>query len=64
MSNHAELYRDKAGEWRWKLKAANGRIIADSGEGYLHQSDALDALALVTAEPPVITKIEEGADHA
>ena len=64
MSNRAELYRDQAGEWRWKLKAANGRIIADSGEGYLNQSDALDGLALVTSEPPVIVKIEEGADHA
>jgi len=64
VSNRAELYRDQAGEWRWKLKAANGRIIADSGEGYLNQSDALDGLALVTSEPPVIVKIEEGADHA
>jgi uncharacterized protein YegP (UPF0339 family) len=25
-------YKDSKGEWR--LKAANGRIIADSGEGY------------------------------
>lgn len=25
---------DAQGYWRWHLKAANGRIIADSGEGY------------------------------
>ncbi|HMM94032.1 YegP family protein [Phycicoccus sp.] len=25
---------DSAGEWRWHLKADNGRIIADSAEGY------------------------------
>jgi uncharacterized protein YegP (UPF0339 family) len=27
-------YQDAAGEWRWQLKAANGEIVADSGEGY------------------------------
>jgi uncharacterized protein len=27
-------HRDGAGEWRWQLKAANGKIVADSGEGY------------------------------
>jgi uncharacterized protein YegP (UPF0339 family) len=26
--------RTGAGEWRWQLKAANGKIVADSGEGY------------------------------
>ncbi len=35
-----ELYRDRALEWRWRLKAANGRIVADSGEGYSTQSNA------------------------
>jgi uncharacterized protein YegP (UPF0339 family) len=29
-----EIYEDSAGEWRWRLIAANGNIIADSGEGY------------------------------
>lgn len=29
-----EVFIDEAGEWRWRLVAANGRIIADSGEGY------------------------------
>jgi hypothetical protein len=29
-----EVYQDKAGEWRWRLVASNGNIIADSGEGY------------------------------
>lgn len=28
-----EFYKDKAGEYRWRLKAPNGEIIA-SGEGY------------------------------
>ncbi len=29
-----ELYVDAAGEWRWRLKARNGRILGDSAEGY------------------------------
>jgi uncharacterized protein YegP (UPF0339 family) len=29
-----EVYRDSADEWRWRLVASNGNIIADSGEGY------------------------------
>lgn len=28
------IYRDSADEWRWRLVAPNGNIIADSGEGY------------------------------
>ncbi len=33
-----EAYQDKAGEWRWRLKAKNGRIIADGAEGYKTKS--------------------------
>jgi uncharacterized protein YegP (UPF0339 family) len=29
-----EIFQDNADEWRWRLVASNGNIIADSGEGY------------------------------
>jgi len=29
-----ELYQDRAGEYRWRLRHDNRNIIADSGEGY------------------------------
>ncbi len=29
-----EVYRDRAGRWRWRLRAVNGKVIADSGQGY------------------------------
>lgn len=29
-----EVFHDSANEWRWRLIASNGNIIADSGEGY------------------------------
>lgn len=28
--------------WRWRLRASNGRIIADSGEAYTNRSKAID----------------------
>jgi len=28
------IYKDTQGQWRWFLMAANGRKIANSGEGY------------------------------
>lgn len=34
MQSRYEVYQDAAGEWRWKHVADNGRLIADSGEGY------------------------------
>lgn len=36
----AEVYADEAGEWRWRLRAGNGEIVA-SGEGYTTKGDAV-----------------------
>ncbi len=33
------LYRDAKGEFRWRLVATNGKIVADSGEGYKNRAD-------------------------
>jgi len=34
-----EIYKDRKEEFRWRLKAANGNIIATSGEGYNAKED-------------------------
>jgi len=34
-----KLYKDKAGEYRWRLVAGNGQIVADSSEGYTRLDD-------------------------
>jgi uncharacterized protein YegP (UPF0339 family) len=39
--------KDAGGEWRWRLVAGNGRIIATSGEGYQHRQDCLHGIELV-----------------
>ncbi len=50
-----QVYRDRANEWRWRLKAANHEPIADSGEGYHNKSDCLAAIELVksSSDAPV-----------
>ncbi len=39
-----EYYKDAKGEWRWRLKASNGRIVA-SGEGYKTRAGVLNGIA-------------------
>lgn len=48
--SHPKLvtFRDKAGEWRWSLKARNGKIVADSGEGYSSRANAIRAAERVS----------------
>ena len=29
-----QVYRDAKREWRWRIVHRNGRVVADSGEGY------------------------------
>lgn len=41
------MYKDANGHFRWYLKAANGRKIANSGEGYYNRQDCIDAVRLV-----------------
>lgn len=41
------IYPDNQRQWRWQLKASNGRIIADSGEGYNNLSDCQNAIWLI-----------------
>lgn len=36
-----ELYRDRRGEFRWRLKHSNGNILATSSEGYKAKASAL-----------------------
>ena len=39
-----ELYRDRNGEFRWRLKAGNGRILGQSSEGYQSRAGCLTAI--------------------
>ncbi len=41
-----EMYKDPSGQYRWRLKARNGEIIA-SGEAYRNREDCIAAVSLV-----------------
>lgn len=47
-----QLYKDAKGEYRWRLRADNGEIIADSNEGYNAKSDCEHGINLVKREAP------------
>ena len=42
-----EYYRDAKGEWRWRMKARNGRIVADGAEGYKRRIDCVRQYARI-----------------
>jgi uncharacterized protein YegP (UPF0339 family) len=48
-------YKDAQGEWRWRLRAAAGRTIADSSAGYKTKRECLADITRVkkTAKAPV-----------
>lgn len=47
-----EVYQDRADEWRWRLVATNGNIIADSGEGYQSKQGAKRGIESVRKAAP------------
>lgn len=44
---YIEVYKDKAGEWRWRFRGANHATMADSGEGYNNRTDMFGAIEAV-----------------
>jgi uncharacterized protein YegP (UPF0339 family) len=50
MSFH--IYVDNANQYRWRLTAANNRIVAVSGEGYHNRADCQHAITLVKTHGP------------
>ncbi|MFM2381557.1 MAG: hypothetical protein RLZZ76_324 [Candidatus Parcubacteria bacterium] len=39
-----EIYKDKAGHFRWKLIAKNGESVAEGGEGYAERRGVMNAV--------------------
>jgi uncharacterized protein YegP (UPF0339 family) len=50
------IFKDQAGEYRWRLRAKNRITIAISGEGYENKKDCSDSIDLVreSSSAPVI----------
>ena len=57
-----ELFEDREGEWRWRLRHDNGNVIADSGEGYTRKEKAIQGLRSVRRNAPDADVIETEPD--
>ena len=55
-----EVYQDKAGEFRFRLKAKNGEIIV-TGEGYKAKSSCLNGIDSIGRHAPEAVLVEEEA---
>lgn len=42
-----EIYQDKSGHWRWRLRASNGQLVASGGEGFASKANVIRALESV-----------------
>ncbi|GAA3632015.1 YegP family protein [Microlunatus ginsengisoli] len=42
-----EVFQDKAGEYRWRLRHSNGQVIATPGEGFNSKATALNSIESV-----------------
>jgi uncharacterized protein YegP (UPF0339 family) len=58
------IYKDAKGEYRWRFRADNYKIIADSGEGYKNKSDCEHGIELVKKESPTATVTDDTAANA
>ena len=57
MAGKFELYEDKGGDWRFRLKAGNGEVIA-TGQGYASKSGALNGIDSVRRNAADATVVE------
>ena len=53
------IYKDTKHEYRWRLRARNGEIIADSGEGYTTKSACQSGIQLVKSDAPSASTVDQ-----
>ncbi|ELZ22714.1 hypothetical protein C475_16471 [Halosimplex carlsbadense 2-9-1] len=54
-----EVFQDRGGKWRWRLRHRNGNIIADSAQGYSSRQKAEQGLASVRKNAPGADAVRE-----
>jgi uncharacterized protein YegP (UPF0339 family) len=53
-----EVYKDKAGKYRFRLKAGNGEIIAIASQGYITKNSCIKGIKSVKKNSPKALIIE------
>jgi uncharacterized protein YegP (UPF0339 family) len=59
-----QLYKDRKGEYRWRLRARNGEIIADSNEGYSSKASCQHGIDLVKEQAASATVEDQTESRA
>ena len=59
-----EVYKDKGGEYRWRLRTTNTPVIATSGQGYSSKRACEDGIESVKKNAPDATVEEKAGDEA
>ena len=54
-----EIYADEAGDFRWRLLASDGQIMATSRESYARRDHVRHAIVALQASIPV-ARIDDG----
>ena len=54
-----EVYEDKGKEYRWRLKAANGQIVAASNKAYKDKADCDKVVDMIKKGVPKAEVVEE-----
>ena len=54
-----EIYQDLRREFRWRFKANNGKILAESGEGYSNRANCEHAIIAIRQQVPRAVIIEQ-----
>jgi len=57
MAGKFEIYRDKQGQYRFRLLASNGQVIA-TGQGYKAKKSCLAGIESVKKNAPVAEVVE------
>jgi uncharacterized protein len=58
-----EIYQDAAKDFRWRLKAGNGEVLATSGQGYKAKADCVKGVERIKAEADKLA-FEDYEDNA
>jgi uncharacterized protein YegP (UPF0339 family) len=61
MAGKFEIYQSKNGEYRFRLKASNGQIIA-TGQGYKSKASCLNGIESVKKNAPEADVVEPRTD--
>jgi uncharacterized protein YegP (UPF0339 family) len=58
MAGKFQVYKDGQGQYRWRLRARNGQVIATGGEGYTTKASALGGIKAVQRDAPTAEVVE------